>query len=332
MNNTKKHKLYKKFSFPININEIFIKHTIDIEFFKLYSYLIKEVYVSPNFLGFSINDQNGSENDKFSDPLSKEIMIFLKKLKTFNIQISLIFNDTFHIENYTLTSETIKVLYDNTWIDNLIVPGDEWLILKDQFFIKNSVIQIPTFNEIKSGNYDEYDEIYIHDEIIQNHDKYKELKDNKNYKFGVVVNLEDCVTHCKFKNKHYRDVNSNGFDSFIQYCPTPRSNEIEMFLKRNCIPPFLSEYLYYADVINTYKLQGRSSSGEFTDILDIIKNVHYNNNILIKDSIKIKQKLSPIDLYKWMRTKRNCSGDCPNCPPDINCDKYLINGVHDEFI
>lgn len=309
-------KLRKKFSFPINVEEIFENGVIDLGWFSTHSDFINEVYISPAFMGVYSKDMNGPNTDlKYAD--HDQIYDFLKVLKKFDIKICVVFND-----NDVNIGQALGALDKRDYrelIDIIVVPDSSWLWYNLPFEIKNTVINLPTYEEIEAGKYNDYDMVYIHDEIIHNHDLYLELKKKTGLKFGTVVNYGDCATHCQFKAKHYELVSRDAYDANL-FCPTSRYGPVELLLKRNSLPPYLSEYLYYADVIDIYKLQGRNTTGTFISAVQIIEGVKNNKNVLTREYLSLSNKIGPINLIKWKNTVRNCGGDCPNC---TICDEFL---------
>jgi len=155
-----------KFSFPINIQEFFINNSCDLKWLEKHSTLINEVYISSDFMNLNFKDMNGKNSH--NDYSSEYIINFLYAVKKLDIKICVIFNDIY------LTKDDMNAAYKQleefeSLIDILVVPNSEWLTqMKSRFHfeIKNTVINLPTYNDIISKKYDNYDMIYIHDEII----------------------------------------------------------------------------------------------------------------------------------------------------------------------
>jgi hypothetical protein len=314
--------LTKKFSFPFNILEIIQNPNRDWEaWFSNHQFYIKEIYITPYFLDTPYNDMNGvavrlSKTDKTK---ITNFLIFLKKI---NIGSCVVFNNVFNT-----TFQLFKMgLIENIWLfDSIVIPDEEWIkairsISKD-IVIKNTVIKLPTLNQIESGNFDKYDVIYIHDEIIHNHNKFLEIKGPR--KFGVVVNFDDCSTNCKFKYNHYALLAKDNLEGNV-FCKTKQYTPIELLLKRNNIPGILSEYIYYSDVIDIYKLQGRNSTSNFYTSVELLENLLLEKDILTKEYLYLKKNLTSMGLIAWRIMVRNCGGDC-----DESCNKcsdFLYEG------
>lgn len=305
----------KRFSFPINFDEIFVKQTIDLNWFKSHASVINEVYLEPSFTGIGMKDMNG-QNYSYD---SNSIIEFLTHIKTYGIKVCVIFNDVFDNSSRLLEEFKTALVEFHTLIDIVVVPDKSWLVLRNDYphlQFKNTVINLPTYEQVRDGMFDEYDCIYIHDEIIHNHDLYKEIKGNR--KFGTVVNYSDCSTHCKFKREHYALVRKGKYD-YNLFCKTKDYGPIELLLKRNSIPTIRSEFDHYLDVIDIYKLQGRNTTGTFKTAVEIVEGI-VNNEEVFSEYKKLKDVLSPISIIKWKNNIRNCGGDCDSCD---YCDNIL---------
>ena len=298
---------YKRISFPFNAYEIIKNKVIDITFFEKYRDVINEVYVNPSW-NIQTKDMNG-----YNQGLLEETEQFIKDIRLLNIKICYTFNDIWldYDPNINLMG-----------CDIVVVPNTEWLELKSSWpniEFKNTVINLPTYDDINNGLYDGYDMIYIHDEIIHNHDLYLELKNRRNLKFGTVTNYIDCSTQCAFKDKHYAQIKDDlyGYNTF---CATRNYGPVELLLKRNNIPGFLGEYKHYLDVIDIFKLQGRNSTGNFKDAVDIVKNIFNSTELLTEDYSNLNKSLTPMQILKWKINVRNCTGICNECD---YCDNIL---------
>lgn len=303
----------KRFSFPINHTEIFKNNAIDTEWFKRHASVINEVYIDPGFLGLDTKDMNGANmhND------ASVVKDFLATLKTYGIKVCVIFNDVFEKDETLLPRATEAIKANRNLVDIVVVPDRSWLALKELGLeVKNTVINLPTYEQLKAGEFDDYDCIYIHDEIIHNHDLYKEIKGNR--RFGTVVNYGDCATNCRLKDKHYYLVKIGKYDANL-FCKTVNWGPVELLLKRNSIPTFRSEFDHYLDVIDIYKLQGRNTTGTFRTAVEIVEGIA-NNDEIFSEYHLLKEKLNPITLIKWKNEVRNCGGDCDNCN---YCDTIL---------
>ena len=305
----------KRFSFPINFDEIFVKKSIDLSWFERHAEVINEVYLEPSFTGINMKDMNG-QNYAYD---SATVIKFLEEIKSYGIKVCVIFNDVF--DNSTRLLEEFKQALVNchTLVDIVVVPDKSWLVLREDYphlQFKNTVINLPTYEQVRDGMYDDYDCIYIHDEIIHNHDLYKAIKGSR--KFGTVVNYSDCSTHCKFKREHYALVRKGKYD-YNSFCKTKDYGPIELLLKRNSIPTMRSEFDHYLDVIDIYKLQGRNTTGTFRTAVEIVEGI-VNEQEVFSEYTKLKEVLSPISIIKWKHNIRNCGGDCDNCS---YCDDIL---------
>lgn len=303
----------KRFSFPINHKEIFEKGAIDTEWFRRHAEIINEVYIDPGFLEISTKDMNGPNMSTSADTVKQ----FLLTVKSFGIKVCVIFNDVFEKDETLLPRATEAIIRNRNVVDIVVVPDRSWLSLKELGLeVKNTVINLPTYEEVESGKFDDYDCIYIHDEIIHNHDVYKAIKGNR--RFGTVVNYGDCATNCKLKDKHYYLVKIGKYDANL-FCKTVKWGPEELLLKRNSIPTMYSEFEHYLDVIDIYKLQGRNTTGTFRTAVEIVEGIIEKKEVFSEYQL-LKDKLNPITLIKWKHQVRNCGGDCDNCD---YCDTVL---------
>lgn len=296
----------KRFSFPINHVEIFKNNAIDIEWFRIHADVINEVYIDPGFLEIDTKDMNGA-NVTTAPHIVKQ---FLREVKELGIKVCVIFNDIFE-QDPSLLPRTIEAIRNNRdLVDIVVVPDRKWLVLKDEGLeVKNTVINLPTYEQVRDGEFDDYDCIYIHDEIIHNHDLYTAIKGDR--RFGTVVNYGDCATNCALKEKHYLLVKMGKYDANL-FCKTVKWGPEELLLKRNSIPTLYSEFEHYLDVIDIYKLQGRNTTGTFKTAVEIVEGI-VNKQEVFSEYQMLKQKLNPITFIKWKHEVRNCGGDCDNC-------------------
>jgi hypothetical protein len=302
-----------RFSFPINHVEIFRNKAIDVNWFAKHSDVINEIYIDPGFLEIETKDMNGA--NVTTDP--SIVKSFLEEIKQLDIKVCVIFNDVFEKDDTLLERVQAAVAANKEYVDIVVVPDKSWLVLKELGLeVKNTVINLPTYEQVRDGEFDEYDCIYIHDEIIHNHDLYKDIKGNR--RFGTVVNYGDCATNCRLKDKHYYLVKIGKYDANL-FCKTVKWGPLELLLKRNSIPTFRSEFDHYLDVIDIYKLQGRNTTGTFKTAVEIVEGIVSNQEIFSEYQL-VKDKLNPITLIKWKNQIRNCGGDCDNCD---YCDKIL---------
>ena len=303
----------KRFSFPINHVEIFRDKSIDVEWFNKHAAVINEVYIDPGFLEIETKDMNGAN---VTTP-SRTVKEFLAKVKTYGIKVCVIFNDVFEKDETLLPRVQDALRVNRHLVDIFVVPDRSWLVLKDLGLeVKNTVINLPTYEQVRDGEFDDFDCIYIHDEIIHNHDLYREIKGDR--RFGTVVNYGDCATNCKLKDKHYYLVKIGKYDANL-FCKTVKWGPVELLLKRNSIPTFRSEFDHYLDVIDIYKLQGRNTTGTFKTAVEIVEGIVENTEVFSEYQL-VKDKLNPITLIKWKNEIRNCGGDCDNCN---YCDTVL---------
>ena len=274
-------------SFPFNVDEIIRRRTVDVEWFAAHP-CIAEVYCAPFFMNIEYNDMNGP-SDAHPD------VSVLRSLHDNGIRVCVTFNDIFHNYPDRTFDEILK--YADI-IDALVVPDISWRsALGDQFEYRNTVVHIPTFDDVKAGLYDDYNVIYIHDDIIHNHDKWLAIKGDR--KFGCVSNFQECVGYCTHKKQHYYMI-SNGVYSFdadgARGCPAQQCGPL-IDLVRCAIPPDYTEYMYYSDVIDIFKLQGRTQSTLF------------RNAMHVADVIESRASHPSVHHIKV----RNCGGDCNRC-------------------
>ena len=323
-----KHLFHKKFSFPIHFQEVFKDRVNFLFFLKKHQSIINEIYFPPYMFSLDYDAHNG-KHLVFSENEIKEIHNFLNLVKKMtDIKFCVIFNDKFTTEEEEdkKINELDEFLKDpKIPIDIIVVTSKKWLkFKKNNITVKNSVVLLPTFDEISQGVYNDYDMVYIHDDIIHNQQKYKKLKEETNLKLGVVVNFDWCRSNCPHKNQHYHDfkylkeLSQPRIDS---YCPSiVGGNKDENFLKDNRIPMFYSAYKKYLDTIDIFKLQGRRDKDAFHNAMMIVKNIFAEQEILdptfyMPSKIKIKK-------YKniWINKILNCGGDCNTCN---FCDNFL---------
>ena len=283
------------FSFPLN-KEAWNNGLLTIDWLKNHRSLIHDVYTTLDILECA--EMNGSK----TTANIKDILT----LKKNNISVNIIINNVFNPPNMDLVLKRLTPLKDI--IDSVTVPNHKWIQpFKDLgFHVKSTVIHVPTIDDISNGLYDSYDTIYIHDEIIHNHDKWLNVKGNR--RLGCLVNLGYCKTDCPVKRDHYMYIDQ-GID-VDQFCPTFIEDGCETdehILSRCIIPPFLEEYEYYLDTIDEYKFCGRDCDESFQDAFEIIDNIHHNNPVLLKRYSHLYA------LCEWRKHVRNCGGQCSKC-------------------
>ncbi len=292
-----------------------------ISWFKKHKSLINEVYLPPHFLGIDFKDMNG-DNFNFTEDDFSRLRILLKHLVKEEIKICVIFNDIFTgTECLDNLLSVLNTKYGKL-VDILVVPNNSWIkpikAIRN-IEIKNTVINLPTFEQIKNGEYDDYDMIYIHDEIIHNKELYKTIKGDR--KFGTVVNFSDCSTNCSLKYHHYEFIHKGMYETHKTFCKTASYTVPEMLLKGNNIPHMLSEYLYYNDTIDIYKFQGRQDTTyTFESAKEIVENLLMESNILTKTFKKLEDDIGSKLLDEWKIKVRNCGGVCENC---LYCNEIL---------
>lgn len=281
-----------KFSFPFNIDEIINHKTIGLNWFNQYKGLIQEVYTTPFWI-VSYNDMNGP----VPNYNKKDALNFLINLRKIGIEICVIFNNIF-----ITYPEEVKNIQDWDFINTLTVPNKEWLVYKDTFKIKNTVVNTPSLSDVSSGLYDDYNIIQIHDDIIHNHDTWKEIKGKR--LFSVVSNFSECFTFCKLKRIHYNKINQKDYYWSDTHCPAMKMSDLERKLKVCAIPYDYYEYNYYTDVIDLFKLQGRTQKSIFKDCIKLIELI---------DNKQTLSFISKFDYLKWKVRIRNCGGNCVTC-------------------
>lgn len=294
---------YKRFNVPFNTNA----WTKDPEFTKRLcrsAYGIKCVYAPAWLIGIPMVDVAGGGaitcNKEF--PLSSVIKAF-HNLKSVGININIIVNNPYQDYDVKWCIKRLKSLWQSGLIDSITVPSASW-IDRDYLPItyKNTVVHVPTFDDVRDGLWDDYDMVYVHDEIIHNHDKWKAIKGSR--KFGCIVNLGYCYTKCPAKKEHYQFVNNKIPET--EFCPYLNDEFKPVnILQRAIIPLIRSEYEYYLDVIDEYKFCGRDTTNSFYMTLDIIEAL-LGNTELPREPAYAKIK----DLDRWKVHVRNCGGDC----------------------
>lgn len=277
-------------SFPFNVNEILRKGTVDLKWFKRHKGIIGEVYCAPFFMNLQYNDMNGPAD------VSKRTDL-LYSIRELGLGICITFNDVFHQYQDDVFEEIYR---HKDLITSLVIPNESWIgVLGPDVSYRNTVVRTPSFTDVKQGLYDQYDVIYVHDDIIHNHDKWKSIKGAR--KFGCVVNFPECVGYCSHKKEHYKAISEGNytFDAEgARGCPAQGLGSVLPYA-RCAIPQDYNEYLYYSDVIDIFKLQGRTQSTIFKQSVDIV------------EMLTSKQTLSAPVLWKYK--VRNCGGDCLTC-------------------
>lgn len=291
-----------KISFPYNINEI-INKKLDIDFFKN-NPCIKEVYTTPFFTSSKAPDMNG----RISTYNVAQALEYLYKLKALNINICIILNNPY----YDYSNVMKELLSFNDLIDWMDVCDVALLKYNSIFKFKNSVINLPRIANY--SNYKNFDMVYFHDDIIHRHDEFLEVNDILK---GCVVNFTECLSYCHLKAKHYKSFNQGNYNFDEQYCPCHKMSNLQVLLKRCAILMDYSEYVYYSDVIDMYKLQGRVDEDNFSNAVKIVTGI-------TRHKIDFKYPLKQYDYFQWKVKVRNCRGNCPKCNfCDNLCKKYL---------
>ena len=311
------HPFKNKFSFPFNTIEILklYKEDCELAWFKHHAEIINEVYIDPIIFGFYHNDMNGSSVDYTE--LKDVVLTILKKLKSYDIKISVILNNVFEDD---ITTEDVERLIENKHIiDNLVLPSDRHVTeLKKHFYVKNTVILDPKIDEIYAGQYSEFDMIYVHDSVVQNLEKFKELKRNIPNDIGTVVNFEMCYASCPHKRKHYKFI-SRKQETDVDFCKPTTMPVLERLLKISNIPPLYSEYLKFVDVLDIFKLQGRNGQTQNWEfainliemIFDKEKSIKFNTRRFPRYH---RLNIIPLTTIRgWLTVKSNCGGDCEDC-------------------
>lgn len=286
-------------SFPFNYGEISKFKNLD--FFKNNSNIIKEVYTVPFFLC----DYKDALTDFDYNIDIKRALELLNEINSYGIDINVTFNNLEY--KYNISDELLlKYKY---MVKSLTVPNKSWLKYKSDFLIKNTVINLPTFEQVKNGEYDDYDIINIHADIIHNHDLWKSIKGDR--KFACVSNFYMCMSDCPIKSKHYALARRNQTLKEQNFCPAEKMKWDEVLLKRCRIPSIKNEYEYYSDVIDIFKLEGRNSDSNFKEACEIVEILNGQKRFITEEKI-IYRKLG-VNLYKYLNKVRNCTGICNQC-------------------
>ena len=277
-------------SFPFNVNEILRKRTVDIMWFKRHKDIIGEVYCAPFFMNISYNDMNGPKDT------SKKIEL-LYNIRELGLGVCITFNDVFHQYQDDVFEEIYRY---RDLITALVVPDESWIgILGPKISYRNTVVHNPTFDDVKDGLWDDYDIVYIHDEIIHNHDKWKAIKGSR--KFGCVVNFPECVSYCNHKKEHYKAISEGRYMFDVdgaKGCPAQTLGDVLSYV-RCAVPQDYIEYMYYSDVIDVFKLQGRTQDTIFKQAVDVVETL-------------ADKRTSNMPVL-WKYKVRNCGGDCLTC-------------------
>ena len=309
------HDFFKKFSFPIR-TEFIEDGVYTIQWFKKYQELISEIYLPAVMLNSFNFDAHAANKINYTYKIEK----FLQNITDeTDIKICLVLNDIFISEQdeKKLYNELVVYLQNTTLnIISIVCPSRYFLKLKILFpkiLLKNTVLLEPTYNQVINNEYNDWDYIYFHDDIIHNLEKFLLIKNNK--KFGCVVNLSNCRSSCQFKRDHYfefKNYNNNSHQKISSFCPALESEtEFERKLKDNAIPHTYSSYKKYLNVLDIYKLQGRRDENSSYECMKIIENVFYKRENLLDNSIfNIMLKT---DFLMWENKIKNCSGYCNTC-------------------
>ena len=312
-----------KFSFPINILSIFKYKSLPKDFFSKYHNCISSAFIPPHPLfGFNYHDPAGGNNLKneynnFFYKLSiKEYFNLITDLKNNDIEVNLLLNDIYSQLNKDRINR-ILYTYNDYW-DQVTIPNKEYLYLKEfGFKLKNTVINIPTYKTVNNGSFDCYDIIQLHGDIIHNHDKWKSIKGNR--KFSCLTSLGYCRNDCPKVRLHYKKI-SKGID-VDSFCPYYNETRISHMLKGLFCPPFKSEYDYYSDVIDEFKLCGRDWDVSFRQSIDIVRS-YYDGTPMPESNYYYGID----ELKDWLIQVRNCTGVCKNCH---YCDSIINHHRYD---
>ena len=286
-------------SFPFNYGEI--SKFENLNFFKKNSNIIKEVYTVPFFLC----DYKDALTDFDYNIDCKKALKILNEINSYGIDINLTFNNLDY--QYNISDE--KLLKYSYMVKSLTVPNKSWLKYKSDFIIKNTVINLPTFEQVKNGEYDDYDIINIHADIIHNHDLWKSIKGSR--KFACVSNFYMCMADCPIKDKHYKLARHNLTLKEQNFCPAEKMDWDEVLLKRCRIPSLKKEYDYYSDVIDIFKLEGRNSNTTFKEACEIV-NILNGKRKFVEEEKYVYMKIRS-NLCKYFNKIHNCSGECKKC-------------------
>ena len=280
--------LKKKFSFPYRFGEM-----PSLKWFNEHQELILDIYINPDVFGLTMQAMNGPDQKD-----NHSTFEFLKEIKNLGIKICCTLNNVFDpvtIDEFLNIDKKYLEL-----IDILVVPTQEWLSLKYLFEIRSSVILDLTITDLRKDSiWSEFDCVYIHGDNLRNVNEYSSFNN-----LGAVVNFNDCVSWCTIKNSHYSSLNKEKF-STDGFCPTKKMLPDERLLAVTRIPPFLSEYIFYAQHLKVFKLQGRGTTDTFQDSINIIENIHLNKELLTPDAKRMQLLMPGIELYKWLREIRN---------------------------
>ena len=257
-----------------------------------------------------------------------------------NAKLFIAVNDTV-LQNFELkkTLESIKLLFETSDIDGVIIANPILLYyLNDYFFDNNVDVIISTITNIDSVEKIEkllLDEVYftgIVAPISVNRDfsKLKSIKSLIGDRKLTVIPNESCSPHCFNRQFHFNAhsiKNVEFSNKFVEKC----TQEISKFPKKVLMSGMLSPSMVhngYQDIIDVIKLPNR----HFKERKDINKSIdrlgYYINGQDPEDFFSLlcfdyqfsisSQRLSKI-FTKWM----NCRNNCYSCSSCSDFDKFI---------
>ena len=281
-------------SFPFNYHVI--STWADLSFFKRNANLLSEVYTPPIFMEYQ--DALTDFPDTKPDPI--KALSILKSIKALEIPINVVLN------NQNFKYDAAQLLDYKDLISTVTIYNREYLWLKKYFRVKNSVINLPTYAEVSRGEYDDFDVIQVHGDIIHNHDAWLKIKGTRT--FGCISNFNICVPYCTLKAKHYKAASKVEHLDESLFCPAEKLSDDLRLMQRDSIPS--TEYRYYADVIDLFKLEGRASDDVFLEACDIVQAL--NGHGVVQSEVYLKDRLGK-RYEAYLKRVRNCGGNCPQC-------------------
>ena len=257
--------------------------------------------------------------------------------KETGIPLSATFNNTkIHPgkENYNKFVKNFRPLYDHG-IKTVTIPFTTWMRfgLKKEFpdlFVKNTIINRVTEAAEVAKLYDEgFDYINLDRNLIRNNDRLKEIKKakiimqdrlQKKLYLSMLVN-EMCESYCMVQDEHYvhnfnRDEKTPSyFDSDMREtasCIIKNENSPSYILKAASIPAYYSQFEYFSDFIDVFKLHGRENKNVFLNSLDLVE--RFNKRKPLSDPYRlILNNLDEKSKKVYFKTITNCKFDCWKC-------------------
>lgn len=283
--------LSKRFNFPFYEPTILGNIDGSLRWFEEHKHLIGSVYTTPSHLDVPFHSIASLVKPYTINNDDKRYV--LSTLRQMGIGINIIINNVWDV----VPTKYLETIAENS--DIVTVPNHDYknIIKNHGCRVKNTAINMARYDNVVNGEYDDYDVIMIHDFIAHNHDKWLKIK--KNRVFSTIVNIM-CTVDCCIKDHHYKLLNDGISERY--FCPIAKTTNKFNVLRASSLPLCESEYEYYSDVIDEYKLAGRASHEDFRKAQNIVEYVDSG--------------FPPLPEYQdvtWMHHVRNCGGQCSRC-------------------